>query len=171
MTTQRADAGRPDAGRPDGGRLDILSSYLPCPTEAESSGRQGKIWLRILYVITVVVMCVVTGSSLAASTSVRRLLSDTSMFNASAAMSESAVSAFPASRVQFQYRLSENVRLTICTVDTSEDVVVVDIRQFLNGKPTIKGINIQLDAFKTLELMWDTIIYDLHSIEARWIRD
>ena len=63
-------------------------------------------------------------------------------------------------RILHQYKLSEHLRLSICAVKND---TIIDIRQFLNGKPTIKGINIPLRAFKMLQLFWGAIIHDLEN--------
>ena len=65
-------------------------------------------------------------------------------------------------RILHQYKLSEQLRLSICG---EKNHTIIDIRQFLDGKPTIKGINIPLGAFKMLQLFWRAIIHDLENTQ------
>lgn len=54
-----------------------------------------------------------------------------------------------------QYRLSGNVRITVC--DHVHEGLRVDIRQFLNNKPTIKGIALSKSSFESLSNFWPNI--------------
>ena len=131
----------------------------------DSPGKRKILWLRMLYIVAAV-MCIVTGSSVVAHKTASQKIPISVPVLATNTSRTPDTTSLTSSNILYQYKLSDHVRLSICTIENN-NTLIVDIRQFLNGKPTIKGIHIPLDTFKTLELMWDAIIHDLHSLETR----
>ena len=57
------------------------------------------------------------------------------------------------------YALSEKIRVNVCL--TKQNDVVVDIRQFLNKKSTIKGIALTMHEYFLLGQLYDSIHTDV----------
>ena len=62
----------------------------------------------------------------------------------------------------YQYLLSRNIRFSICKI---RNEVVLDIRQFLNNRPTIKGIGISINDFVYLKKVSKIILNNILRLE------
>lgn len=67
----------------------------------------------------------------------------------------------------FRYELSQNLVISICQNSNDINDIVLDIRQFVNGRPTIKGIGINYSGYKLMAHYWHAVALDVQNLLNR----
>lgn len=62
-------------------------------------------------------------------------------------------------KFEHQYSLTNGIRATVC--DSGNLGAHLDIRQFIDSHPTVKGIVMTYNVFKSLDKFWTSIVKDM----------
>jgi fructoselysine-6-P-deglycase FrlB-like protein len=69
----------------------------------------------------------------------------------------------PQSNCTFTYALSHNTRVSVCRNSLG---AVLDIRRFVNDRPTIQGIVVPFQEYILLDHFWEPIQHDLLALKS-----